>query len=473
LPGIHSWEIGWDKESRVTENGDAYKSQVEAAIDRAVAAGLTGERFWDELMGADPRLVSTHVSSDAGQPISPDDLLREASARRAAAQLPIGLPAPDPLQSQWWFTLDSVVDLSDTAWRFGGGPAAFLGCPTVGHHYFLRRGTSTTILDVDGDVVSAVSDAIGEDETGAFVSRTYDAWEPLPNDVAAKYAVVVADPPWYPAITRGFLGRARELIGDSGFILLVLPPLLTRPGIIEERSDLLRLLLDASFEIVSLDSQRLTYQVPAFELAVYQDLPQFSGRPWRKGDLLVLRVGPATGQVISEEGRPATRVVSFSRRRTRYRAFVRATAQMDALEAWASPIPGFTESVSTRGVSLGEIGAWGSDRRGVRVRSADVTLAVLQAWQEGATASEAVTKLTAGGRLETDARMAVDQLQEGLQIWRDDSLVAVAADDERLREDADGTPKRGRCSTVTADLRSSPGRVPVGVSARSRSHPMV
>jgi hypothetical protein len=219
---------------------DSYESAVRTALDRAIAAGLTGQEFWRALSGADPRLVD-RLLKEAGRPApegQPAHERREA-ARRYAADLPLSLPAANPMASQWWFTLDGVESLSSKAWSLAtDGSAVFLGAPTVGHHYAVCYQADTTVLDADPDVIESVREAISAVRPSGWASEIYDARREPMSDWRARHSVAVLDPPWYPSLIRLFVSRARMLVRTSGFIVCVIPPLLTRPGVPEERTSL-------------------------------------------------------------------------------------------------------------------------------------------------------------------------------------------------------------------------------------------
>ncbi len=242
---------------------DRYLAEVRAALQRAIAAGLEGDELLRASSGADPRLVDD-LQKDAVRAgvADPHARARRDAARRYAAELPLRLPAPDPMASQWWFTLGSIESLSETARTLADdGSAVFLGAPTVGHHYAVCYDAETTILDADSDVVACVSGGIQVARDHGWVAQTYDVHNAPPEALLGRHAVAVVDPPWYSSLTRLFLSRARTLIKDCGFVVCVMPPLLTRPGVLEERTQLVQDLLGAGYRIVSLRTQVVTYDI--------------------------------------------------------------------------------------------------------------------------------------------------------------------------------------------------------------------
>ena len=289
-------------------NEDArYREEVKDAIERALAQG---HKTLDEVLIAvaspDPWLVRelfdqlTTETAPAASATAPTDLRVSAThARRLSAQLPLLLPAPDPMRCQWWFTLDSAADLAERVWEYSAAaPTAFLGAPTVGFHYAHWMATPSTILDVDRDLI----DSLILPHHARKIR--YDAAGDVPSDLAHQYSVVLIDPPWYPDSTRLFLARAHQLLVPDGFILCVLPSRLTRPGVVEERSRLLSELLTAHVEVVALESDYITYRVPEFEAQAYKKIEGFSGRQWRKGDLLILRAPAASSIPLPADHSP-------------------------------------------------------------------------------------------------------------------------------------------------------------------------
>jgi dGTPase len=397
---------------------DGYVSDVRAALERALAAGLAGHEFWRALMGADPRVVERLLAEEPirGQMEAPASKRHDA-ARRYAAELPLALPAPDPMRSQWWFTLDAVQSLSAKARALStDGSAAFLGAPTVGHHYAVCYEAETTILDADPDVVEAVGKAIERVRKDGWIGEQYDANDELPNQLSMQHAVAVLDPPWYPSLIRLFLSRARSLVRDSGFLVCVIPPLLTRPGLLGERTDLLSELQTAGYRIVALEPQAVTYDVPSFELAAYQDIPIFTGRSWRAGDVLTVQVVGAC-EPLPIKGEVERQTINiFSRDRSKQRFFLDESRVDPEMRDWASSVPEFERTVSTRSYDISRIAAWGSNRKAVEVRDASIANLVLKAWERGASKDEATALLVEQSLSQEEAERAVQDIHDGLAL---------------------------------------------------------
>lgn len=390
-----------------TDNQE-HEREVKDAVARALAVGAGS--FGDILRaanGADPRLVHRKYSeikgTDAPVAVSATSASR---ARRLSANLPSLLPAPDPMWSQWWFTLDTTAILAQAAWTLcGGGATAFLGCPTVGYHFRNCYNLPTSILDVDPDVVASL-----QQNTDANLFR-YDVVAPLPQPLIGKHSAVLLDPPWYPDITWQFICRARELLSPDGFIMCVVPSRLTRPGLIAERSSLLRQLLQCGIEIVALESERVNYRVPHFEARAYADLEDFDARQWRCGDLLILRVRPDSnpkplGTVGHEE-----RLV-FSQNPNLLRVFLSKPRTMPALSSWFELIDEFESEVSSRHIPLEQIALWTTAKTGARVKDADVAQVLLSGWANKQPQSSVTELLLAQGINSHEVGKIVVQFRE-------------------------------------------------------------
>jgi dGTPase len=296
----------------------------------------------------------------------------------------------------------------------------FIGAPTAGHYYALCYEAETTILDADPEVIETVREAIAPVRQNGWTAETYDAHHEPPSHLLSRHAVAVLDPPWYPSLIRLFFSRARTLIRDSGFIVCVIPPLLTRPGLLEERSVLLGELQSTGYRIVTLEPQVVSYAVPSFELAAYQDVLLFSGRSWRTGDLLTVEGGKNSSPLPLQPSPNAGIVSIFSRDPRKLRVFLDETRSYPELGELAAPVPEFERSVSTRAFDVVKIGAWGSNRKAVTIREASLVRSVLEIWASGASIDDATAALVEGGLSEAEAVSAVKQIYEGLGLRQDE-----------------------------------------------------
>lgn len=402
------------------DNEKIHKKEVKAAVERALSAGLDQpDNIWRELMGADPRLAYKLLKEIQAKTTDSANIKnlaqRESAARRLIADTLCLLPAPDPVRSQWWFILDSVVWISRRTHELASSrAAAFLGAPTVGQHFSSCYGGPVTILDADDDVIKIIEVPAG------CIKQMYDAYDDLHKRFRKKHSIVVIDPPWYPDITRLFISRALELLDINGIILCILPSRLTRPGLIQEHTKLLQELLEANFEIVSLESQVVTYLVPPFEAVAYKDLPGFNGRPWRQGDLLILRTSSNTQTLKIRMKAKSSTIETFAQKPTAFRVFLLSALENQNLNQWIMPIPEFDQTVSRRGIPIEKITIWTSKKRAGQIKNAFVARKVLQSWEDGRTPEETEKALYKVNFSAKEAKNIIEQFKNVLELWTDE-----------------------------------------------------
>jgi len=400
---------------RKSDRNSEYKEEVRRAVYGALAVGhTTFEEIMVNVGSPDPRLlkevfdeITKNGSLPYPQTLSSDLQIKGWHARRLSAELPLTLPASDPMRSQWWFTLDSVVHLAERVWGMSANErVAFLGAPTVGFHYVHWFGNHTTILDADVDVINSLN--LPQN------SSTYDVREEIPQSLKHKHSVVLLDPPWYLDITELFIARAYGLLKQHGFMLCILPSRLTRPGLIAERTTLLNKLMSANFEVVALELDCVAYRVPGFEVRAYKDLDEFTGRQWRQGDLLVVRVGEKSSS-HSPTHASKEKLLVFTRDARRFRVFLAPERENKDLPDHILPVVQFETSVSTRAIPLDIVAVWGTNKKGASIKDAVETELILKLWEKGNTKEQVRTKLSKEGI--TDAETIVNRFNECLELW--------------------------------------------------------
>ena len=375
-------------------NGESeYKEEVRRAVNRALAVGYTK---FEEIMvvvgSPDPRLLKkvfdeiNKKGTPDTQKLSDELKAKGLAARRLSAELPLKLPAADPMRSQWWFTLDSVKYLAERVWEMSAnGPAAFLGAPTVGFHYFNWFDNNTMILDADDDVINSLNLP-----RNGFI---YDVSDEIPESLKHNHSVVLLDPPWYPTITELFIFRAYELLRQYGFILCIIPSRLTRPGLIVERTTLLDKLISVNFEVVALELDCVAYRVTGFEAFAYKDLDEFTGRQWRQGDLLVLRAGEKSS-ISPPSHEKKEEFLIFAKDAHKFRVFLAPKRANIDLPNHISPLVEFETSVSNSTIPLDTVAVWGTNKRGASIKDATEAELIFKLWKEGNTKEQVITKLS-------------------------------------------------------------------------------
>ncbi len=395
---------------------DLYRAEVKSSIYRSIGSGATSFTDIQRCLGSpDPRLLKQlydEVMTEFPPTAIVDDRdqLRTGStrARRLTSALPLSLPAADPVRCQWWFGLDSIATLATLAWQLhANGSVAFLGAPTVGYFYANWINEPVSLLDADMDVLDSLKVPTSAKKV------CYDVADPVPHEFTGKHSVVVMDPPWYPDAYRFFIARGRELLGDKGYLVCALPSRLTRPGVIEERTQLLAELLESKFEVVSVETERVRYVVPDFEARAYEDLPGFANRQWRRGDLLVLRASQETN-FPPPQVHPV-KIEAFSRNPRQLRFFLDPSKVAVEQTEMIKPIPEFQRGVSARLAPTEHLSVWGTNKRAAQLRDSEPCRSILESWALGKTLEETCRDLV--DRTSDRSADAVTALNETLQLW--------------------------------------------------------
>lgn len=204
------------------------------------------------------------------------------------------LPVPHPLDYDWRFTPESADALLRRAMDAAGGRRVLLlGAPTV-FTRAIRTGIGQHFTLVDSNPTLR----------GAFQTLGYGD-QVVTSDLAVDTipdlcgAAAVADPPWYPETIKSFLWVGQRMLAPGSAILISLPPEGTRPGIVEEREDLLSWTTRAGLRLVTIERRGTRYLTPPFERNALSAAGVRAPLSWRTGDLASFQVLTA-----SHEPRP-------------------------------------------------------------------------------------------------------------------------------------------------------------------------
>jgi hypothetical protein len=128
-----------------------------------------------------------------------------------------------------------------------------------------------------------------------------DIFTDVVTDLTSPASVAMADPPWYPEATAHFVWTAARHSRLGSYLLLSVPPMGTRPGIVAEREELLAFAERVGYTLRETHASSLAYVMPPFERNALKaaGLAEFVPWDWRRGDLLVFE---RTGEV--DGGRP-------------------------------------------------------------------------------------------------------------------------------------------------------------------------
>lgn len=183
------------------------------------------------------------------------------------------LPAPDVSYSQWWFeesTIKEIVSKVNSKIDYSKNKEILsIGTPTLSlktsNHY------RTTLLDIDSDVISIIN-KLGRTNC---IGIEYNIANDLPPDLKNSFDLALVDPPWYNLAIKYAINRAIQGIKIGKEILISFPGKLTRPGIEDFRSNLIKEIVHLGHDIVSIEHDVLSYVVPFFEQNALKDIEGF------------------------------------------------------------------------------------------------------------------------------------------------------------------------------------------------------
>lgn len=198
-----------------------------------------------------------------------------------------GLPEPGPVYSQWWFSEPAYEKLTRLLSSLSKSHAsiAFLGSPTLGSLFSHFSKNPTFIFDIDGVLLENLKPH--SSETTRLVC--YDALKEPEKNWEGKFQLVYTDPPWSISVLTAFLIRATSFINKEGRIAISFPQLLTRPSALSERKNLITLTQKLGLTLEMVLPGFTEYAVPIFEYNAYRHCGIELRKPWRKGDLFILK----------------------------------------------------------------------------------------------------------------------------------------------------------------------------------------
>jgi hypothetical protein len=218
----------------------------------------------------------------------PSDVLSSA-AWQSLADGPVDGPVPDPsiLRSEWYFDTASATRLA----RDAEYPLLAVATPTV----------AAAVRELCAEAQVSLVDS------SPWVSERFDLRGVLFSQVdfaefdsEHQYATVTTDPPWYfPAMPR-WIARAASFVVPGGELRFPLFGEGTRPLAPEQRCAILAQC--ESYGATSIDSKAITYALPRFERAALKAAGVPVSQPWRKADLVVVKV---TSNIEREELEPS------------------------------------------------------------------------------------------------------------------------------------------------------------------------
>jgi hypothetical protein len=279
---------------------DDYDDRLQAAVTSALDAGPGDLRaFLAALTGADPVLAiyTLRRQADDAYAAQVQGLLREAVTPVAVAVS--DLPIVHPLDFAWLFTSSTQARLLYHVRRAtqAGDLVPYLGCPSL-HRRALHElpDRRHVLFDRDARRVARAN----EQQPGS--ARRVDL---LADELdALEAALVVADPPWYPAAAAAFANAAAILMRPGASLLLAFADPLTRPGADDDLAAVLRSARQDGLDLVDVVAGACRYEMPPYERAAFTaaGLPGIPA-DWRLGGLITLRRGaspPPPRRIVDE-----------------------------------------------------------------------------------------------------------------------------------------------------------------------------
>lgn len=368
--------------------------------------------------GADPNLVNEAINIFLNEQIlerndsliklkESIDIPKWADARAMTIKKYNSIPSPNPLASQWWFDLDTVNYLAKLVWENqADGIPAFLGTPILAYFYACATKSDCTVLDVDKKLL----DSLQYPENCTIFH--YDIENKLPEELKQRHSVVVIDPPWYNEMYEAFLIRSRYLASPDATLLCVIPGLLTRPTILEERKKLIDKLHQNDYKVICIEPNSVSYIVPDFEAEAYKAINGFDTRSWRRADLIISRFPDIWEEqdITYKSGQSNIKDFNYSS----YRIFFRETSFLNDEGPILEEASDFATTVSTRNIPIDQLGLWTSKKRGYIIRRPHVISIILENWAKGFSYDETL-RLTkeAYGSIESD----FDAITQELCLW--------------------------------------------------------
>jgi len=190
----------------------------------------------------------------------------------------VSLPLPHPLDYEWRFSHSASEYIVESCMRFTKptDSVVLLGAPSV-LKCFVERSYPRRAMLIDENK------ALGTSFTSRGDFLRYDLLnDELPNVLGS---VVVADPPWYEQHTMGFLWAACKFCEIGGTVLLILPPVGTRPGVLAERAHIFHWASELGLEHTRTEESVITYISPLFEVNALRAESIQVPLDWRRADL--------------------------------------------------------------------------------------------------------------------------------------------------------------------------------------------
>lgn len=335
-----------------------------------------------------------------------DRLLAYAPDIRELEVFESSLPLPHPLDFEWRFTRQSCSDLMQLAAApsrpAGKQRVALFGTPHLGEHIANQKSSLHAVLyERRAEACNRLKG------TGSLSIRQVDLAVVDAEDLNDPFDVVIADPPWYPAVTQVFIHAAARALRLGGRLMLCVPGLGTRPSAADERFQLTEFCHEHGLAIQEVHPLRLEYESPPFEIAALgaAGLERFNSR-WRRGDLLIFtklgqprRFSPDVDIAVANPWKEV--VVGDARIR------VNQVVEYPDGQPLQSLVPGdVLDSVSRRDMRRDEPNVWTTSNRVYATSSPSHLLSALELMHEPELPASSSPEIAAAARIIIEAEQA-------------------------------------------------------------------
>lgn len=260
----------------------SFLDQSSRAVLEAVPSSASLVELCRQVGGLFPTDVRDLVASLALDPISAEAL---TSYEVWGGELEVWssiLPLPHPLDYEWRFSTRGAYEICETLDRFASraGLGLFAGPGLAEHLQDSTWAADAVLFEIREAPCRAISGLGIATECGDVLQMV--------SSYERRLGAVVADPPWYPAVTDRFIVAAASSLAPGGVMLLVAPGLNTRPGLGRERERITALASRHGLTHAETQVSAVEYEAPPFELAALRasGMPRFDPY-WRRGDLMV------------------------------------------------------------------------------------------------------------------------------------------------------------------------------------------
>lgn len=173
--------------------------------------------------------------------------------------------------------------------------------------------------------------------------------------------------------------------------------------------------------------------IPYFEGFVLKQIPASYIKPWRKGDLLVVKYNSSCS-FRPNKTKNIEKIISFARNCKKLRFFQFEDRQNTKLDDVVKPINEFEEQLSSRKIPLEEIAVWGTNKKAVNVKDSTITTKVLQKWAEGSSLDQTIQFFENEKTNKDTVRLVINKLSDHLGLWRDEYESSIRRTPEEIVE---------------------------------------